>query len=400
MGAARAAAQQPESCGACHTKEGALEQSSAHSHEQVGCVACHGGDGAQADKEKAHAGQVKKIPRTEIPASCAKCHSDVRRMNPYGIATDQFAQYQTSRHGQKLAEGNTEVATCVDCHQSHGIRKVKDPQSSAYPANVPKTCGRCHSDAELMKRHDLPATAPKLWSESVHGKLLLEKGDLSAPTCVTCHGNHGAVPPGFQDISHVCGKCHVKQQELFSQTRHFTLTQEGSFQACVTCHRNHLIRKTKDEIGKSCKKCHEESDPPRVRFESIFATIRGSEGRLQTTRERVQRMARAGFHVDDEEVLLEEAKTSVLQLVPTQHTLSEPKVREVAQAAEGTMREIHRRLDAKERTEGMKKKALIPIWGFLLVMAGLFWLKLRQVKKRENHESGIPNHGSDPREVS
>ncbi|MCE9582356.1 MAG: cytochrome c3 family protein [Planctomycetes bacterium] len=371
----------PDACVKCHEKEAAPEHVSVHFREQVTCVSCHGGDSAATEKEKSHAGQVRKIARAEVPALCAKCHSDVRLMNPYGIATDQFAQYQTSRHGLKLAEGDQDVATCADCHGAHGIRKVKDPESPVFPKNVPATCARCHADADLMKRHGLKSNAPKDYGESVHAKLL-EKGDLSAPTCITCHGNHGATPPGVRDIIHVCGKCHVKEQELFSQTKHFALTEKGEFQSCVTCHRNHLIRTKQEDIRKSCKLCHgDETDPARIRFTSIFATIRGAEALFQGAKDRVQRLGHAGIPVDEEEALLEEAKTGVLRLAPMQHTLDESKVLATAQEAEATISEINRRLDGKERAESWKKKSILPIWGFLLGMAGLFWLKLGRIKK-------------------
>lgn len=371
-----------DSCSKCHEKEAAVEKTSVHAREQPGCASCHGGDPAQADKEKAHAGLVKKVSHAGIPALCAKCHSDVALMNPYGLPTDQFAQYQTSHHGRKLAEGDTEVAACTDCHGAHGIRRVADPESPVFPKNVPATCARCHGDEALMERHGLKAKAPQEYGDSVHARLLFEKDDLSAPTCATCHGNHGAAPPGVRDIVHVCGKCHVKEQELFEQTKHFALTQQGDFQSCVTCHRNHLIRTKQTEMLRSCKLCHaDETDPARVRFASIFDRIHGVQAGFQAAKDRVRYMAGTGFHVDEEEALLEEAKTGVLQLAPAQHTLDEAAVNEVAQSAEATIAEIHRRLDAKERAESWKKKALLPIWGFLAGMAALFWLKLKRVRK-------------------
>lgn len=374
----------PDSCTKCHEKEASLERASVHGRESSGCAACHGGDPAQADKEKSHAGRVGKVARTEIPALCAKCHSDVRRMNPYGLATDQFAQYQTSRHGEKLAQGDTDVATCSDCHGAHGIRRVKDPESPAFPRNVPTTCARCHADAELMNRHGLKSNAPKDYGASVHARLLLEKGDLSAPTCVTCHGSHGASPPGFGDISHVCGKCHVNEQEAFAKTKHFTLTGTGDFQSCVTCHRNHLVRTKKEEVQKSCGMCHgDETDPARIRFNSIFSTIRGTEARFQAAKDRIQHMSRDGYLLDDEAALLDEARTGVVQLAIVQHTLEETLVRGKAAEADATIAEIQRRLDGKARTEAWKTKALVPIWVFLLGMAGLFWMKLKRIKKEE-----------------
>ena len=45
----------------------------------------------------------------------------------------------------------------------------------------------------------------------------MDKGDLSAPTCNNCHGNHGAVPPQVGSVANACGTCHGKIAKLFSR---------------------------------------------------------------------------------------------------------------------------------------------------------------------------------------
>ena len=53
------------------------------------------------------------------------------------------------------------------------------------------------------------------WQQSVHARALVERGDLSAPTCNDCHGNHGAMPPGVESVTFVCGQCHGREASLF-----------------------------------------------------------------------------------------------------------------------------------------------------------------------------------------
>lgn len=371
-----------ESCVTCHENEARAERAAVHAHAGVGCVACHGGDGAQAAKEAAHGAALRRPARPQIPDLCGGCHADVRRMNPYGLPTDQLAQYRTSRHGEKLAEGDGDVATCADCHGAHGILKSRDPQSPVFPKNVPATCARCHQDGDLMKRHGLKATAPRDYGQSVHARLLLEEGDLSAPTCVTCHGAHGATPPGMPDIARACGKCHVKEQEMFALTKHAALTETGEFRSCVSCHRNHLVRTKHEDIRKACSTCHgDETDPARVRFDAIFASIGLAHSRLDAARGRIRAMAREGFAVDEEEVLLEEAQTAVVQMTAAQHALDDGQIRGLAGQAGATLAEIGRRLDGKERAERRKRLALVPVWAVALGMAGLFWVKLSRVRR-------------------
>ncbi|MBI2900119.1 MAG: cytochrome c3 family protein [Planctomycetes bacterium] len=376
------AAQETSSCAPCHEKERAQEEKSVHLREGVACTDCHGGDPKEIDKGRAHADRVKKVPHTEVPKLCGGCHADVRRMNPYGLPTDQLSRYQTSRHGEVLAQGDTEVATCTDCHRAHGVLSVKSPDSPVYPRNVPGTCGRCHGDEELMKKRGKKSTAPALYRQSVHAALLFDKGDLSAPTCATCHGNHGAVPPGVRDITHVCGKCHVKEHEVFERSPHFQPTRQGDFKGCVQCHTNHKILKSPADIRKKCGLCHDEDHPGPKRFDAIFARIDRGEAALRRTGERLEELTRAGFHTEDDRVLWEQAKTANRQILPGQHALDLKTVEDLASTAEKTLAEVDRSLEEKEKSKRVRRLALVPIWGFLVVMAGLFWAKRKAVEKR------------------
>ena len=136
------------------------------------------------------------------------------------LPVDQVVKYKTSIHGIKNSKGDINVAECASCHGSHGIRAVKDPFSNVYATNIPKVCSSCHSDKEKMAQYKIPTDQYSLYVKSVHGVALLEKGDLGAPSCNDCHGNHGAVPPGVESISKVCGSCHTLNMELFEKSVH------------------------------------------------------------------------------------------------------------------------------------------------------------------------------------
>ena len=60
-----------------------------------------------------------------------------------------------------------------------------------------------------MASHGIPMDQLALYKKSVHWHTLAEVGDISAPTCNDCHGNHGAVPPGVDSVGNVCGQCHA-----------------------------------------------------------------------------------------------------------------------------------------------------------------------------------------------
>src|SRR3989304_2004366 len=102
---------------------------------------------------------------------CGGCHANAERMRPYQVATDQYSKYFSSVHGQRLLIANdARVATCIDCHGSHGVKPASDPTADVYPLNVPKLCASCHADADTMEPYDIPTDQFDVYKLSVHGK--------------------------------------------------------------------------------------------------------------------------------------------------------------------------------------------------------------------------------------
>jgi hypothetical protein len=241
-----------------------------HAQRGLTCISCHGGDPTSDDPTVAmgkKAGWKGHVDRKQIPELCGKCHADptyMRQFNP-GIRTDQLAEYKVSRHGKRLASGDTKVAVCVDCHSVHDVRAPTDPLSKVNPVNIPATCAHCHADAEYMKAYQVPTNQFADYNQSVHHDALLLRGDLSAPTCSTCHGNHGAAPPGVTSVANVCSNCHVFQAQLFAQSPHQQAFESANMPGCVTCHSNHaILHPTDEKVGTGdkaiCTQCHVEGD--------------------------------------------------------------------------------------------------------------------------------------------
>jgi predicted CXXCH cytochrome family protein len=188
---------------------------------------------------------------------------------------DQVAEYWTSVHGQRLRDANDpDVATCIDCHQVHAIRPPDDPSSGVNAANVVATCGRCHADPDRMSGHGIPTNQVEAYRGSVHGQLLFEEGDLSAPVCNDCHGNHGAAPPGLTSVRNVCGQCHTVMADYFDQSAHEEIFAENELAGCVTCHDHHAIEPVSDETLHArsedvCVSCHVPPDTLGIAFERI-----------------------------------------------------------------------------------------------------------------------------------
>jgi Cytochrome c3 len=270
MALAEEKAAPPSSCIACHSDkelwdEAALKivsgtRDGAHAAKGLSCHDCHGGNPDPALAEDAEAAMSKSfkpnpfrgVPkRGAIPAFCGRCHSDpayMKQFNP-SLRVDQQEEYWTSQHGKALKRGDEKVATCVDCHGVHGILAPANPASRVYPTHVAETCQACHADAVRMKgRHTadgrpLPIDQFARWRRSVHAAALLEKGDLSAPTCNDCHGNHGATPPGLESIALVCGQCHGREAQLFRASpkyhgfeNHNQMLADAGAASCSDCH--------------------------------------------------------------------------------------------------------------------------------------------------------------------
>jgi hypothetical protein len=311
-------------------------------HAQVGlsCHDCHGGnpdpelfeDYVDAKDEEFAANPYRGMPDpADVPSFCGTCHSDyeyMRRFDPDAIV-DQEREYATSRHGQALATGDTNVAMCTSCHGIHGIRRVTDPQSSVYPTRVAETCAGCHADVERMGGYmlangqPLPVDQFARWQESVHAAAMFESEDLSAPTCNDCHGNHGAAPPELDSIAFVCGQCHGREAELFRNSpkragfeehNEYLVDAEGdgciachdppepaaeitdvtSFGECASCHGNHgVVRPTLAFLSPlpdtPCAFCHADTDDLAVHFpeseEQVREHQRSRDGLLRLAEE-------------------------------------------------------------------------------------------------------------------
>ena len=216
------------------------------------CAACHGGDASIEDEEAMdpEKGFVGAPAHADIPGMCGKCHSDPNFMRHYNpaIRIDQEELYYTSHHGKRLKNGDQKVATCISCHGVHGILPVKNGNSPVYKTNIPLTCKKCHGNEKYMAGYGIPTNQFEEYSQSVHGVALLEKQTAGAPACNDCHGNHGAAPPGVNDVANVCVTCHAFNGELFQQSPHKDAFAAANLSQCAACHNHHKVMHPTDQL--------------------------------------------------------------------------------------------------------------------------------------------------------
>ncbi|HEY4900568.1 MAG TPA: cytochrome c3 family protein [Terriglobales bacterium] len=351
-------AQSKNSCLECHSNLPeplgvSVETYSQNIHGQKGltCAACHGGDASSDDPEKAmsrSAGWKGKIERKQIPELCSSCHSDAEQMKKYnpGLRVDQFQQYKTSVHGIKWAKGDAKVAVCTDCHGVHDLRAPSDPRSNVHPTNIATTCSHCHADAEYMKPYGIKTDQFANYEQSVHHDAMVVRGDLSAPTCTTCHGNHGATPPGVASVTNVCSNCHVFQAQLFQTSPHKDAFAAMGFPGCVTCHNNHAIQHPTDEmIGTGekavCIRCHTEGDAGFVQARAMHDQLESLQSALTASEEILGRAERQGMEVSQPMLQQGQAKDALLKARVTVHAFRDSEVKRDTDAGLAVTRQTH-----------------------------------------------------------
>lgn len=445
-------------CADCHVEQATQFEASVH-QTQFRCAQCHGGKDVyeltpqqwrdyelgrptsqRAATQRAafdHGSSFRGKPaRRDVPELCGTCHADVERMNPFGLRTDQLSRYRVSGHGKRLfGTGDDAVAVCIDCHAPHAVYRSDDPRSGTYFQRIPETCGRCHSDSTLMTKYNHPPSIVAQYETSVHGRSVLERGDAGAPTCATCHGSHGAAPPGFAQVGFVCGRCHQQTEEYFSQSVHGSIPV---FPRCIACHsgdgaltNHHIVHaiptpdKLRDlymqverkrgasdvaalragfgealaqlglapRMGDVCRRCHGgEHQTPHGEFfkpsdavalergDRLVKTLEDAEFAYAHVAERVERLGRGVMLVREEALVVDEAKTDLLALTAVMHTLDCDKIEKQAEQLRAKCAQVHASLDVKQAALVNRRRVLSIVWGVLAVFVVLMYGKYLSLK--------------------
>ena len=136
---------QVETCGSCHEDVSTEARHDAHGEalteknpatltelEDLGhdgapsCTTCHSGHGVVA---------VDGPFAMDETSTCGTCHE-------HAVET-----FDDSYHGQATALGSEDVASCSDCHGTHGVFGEDDERSMIHPANLVESCGTCHEES-------------------------------------------------------------------------------------------------------------------------------------------------------------------------------------------------------------------------------------------------------------
>jgi predicted CXXCH cytochrome family protein len=153
-------------------------------HPNASCTGCHDPHAFS----RAPLGSAERAAwRLTVPQSCGTCHEE------------QLDDYSGSVHGQANAKGNAKAATCVDCHNPHGVDRMSNQVAKL---NTTKACMGCHQERG------------KSFSDTYHGQIT-SLGYAHTAQCFNCHDNHNIRklddPKSKINLANrlqTCQKCH------------------------------------------------------------------------------------------------------------------------------------------------------------------------------------------------
>lgn len=368
-------------CGVCHPRDRVAFEKSPHATESMHCTSCHGGNDQAADEKSAHAGGNwrGRIARRDQPALCATCHSDPKLMQPYDLPVDQYALYRTSAHGRGLEAGDTRVAICSDCHGAHDILAASDPVSRIYVTNIPRTCGTCHGDSTLVRQRGMKDVYREYLS-SVHAKQLFDAGNLHSPTCVSCHGVHGAAPSEIADVNKVCGRCHTPERRFFLAGPHASGMSRKAMAECSSCHGDHAIGASEiDRLASSCVPCHAAGGREARLGEELLADYRSAEHEIVQAEQAVAKADAVPIATDDFKARVEEARTYLREAMTAAHAVKMDVMAAYTVRARSTGEEVREEIEHELKNITLEKLALVVFWFYVIVTIGI----LRRFRDRK-----------------
>ena len=386
-----------DTCLECHSAlDGAAQRpamvfkNDIHAASGLSCADCHGGNRASDDPSEAMnpaKGFIGKPARAAIPKLCARCHGDPNFMRQFRPQqrVDQFELYQTSVHGKRLAAGDENVATCIDCHSVHDIRQVKDALAPVHPLRLPQTCARCHADAAKMAKYGIPTNQFQEYATSVHWNALRIRGDLSAPNCASCHGNHGAKPPQVESVASVCGSCHVLFARLYEKSVHepvFSAASGGG--GCIVCHSNHGIHKPSTAMltgaGAVCSRCHEPGSAGSKAALQMAHSLDGLDAALKHSEAVLLRADKYGMEVSEAQVRLLDGRENLVKARLALHGFRLEEMNKPVQAGLAIADETLRAGQAALREKDVRRLGLAVSVLFISITVAAIWFLIRRIE--------------------
>jgi hypothetical protein len=233
-----------------------------------------------------------------------------------------------------------------------------------------------------MANYKLPADAYAKWKKSVHYQARVEKGDLSATTCNSCHGNHGAAPPEVGSVANVCGTCHTVFAEKFKVSPHWEPFKELGLPGCVTCHENHeIVHPTEAFLAEGdqgkCGSCHEPGSNGAKAAAAMRADLTRLDETIRAAREKLARAAEAGMEVSRIRFELSKADDALTSARVDVHRFQLAAVHTAAAGGLDVARSAVKAADRTLAERDYRREGLFVSLAFILLAIAALLLKIR-----------------------
>jgi predicted CXXCH cytochrome family protein len=230
--------------------------------------------------------------------------------------------------------------------------------------------------------HD--AAPPTDWTASVHAHALLQRGDLSAPTCNSCHGSHGATPPGVSSVANVCAQCHLREAELFRASPKQAIFEAIGQAECLVCHNNHRIESPADawiglHEGAVCAQCHDQASGGAGTILQIRGELERLGGSVAAADEVLTRAEHAGMLVDEGRLALREARQHQVQSRVLVHAFAAAPFAEAAGQGIAAAQRAHDAGEAAMRELDVRRRGLAVATLLVLAFLVTLWMKIRRL---------------------
>jgi predicted CXXCH cytochrome family protein len=238
------AASLSRNCSICHTPDQLRKRLPIHSSLAARgiCLECHG----------SHYIMVAAVQKTGVKENqyCMTCHSRKLTMSmKSGETISVFVDESALRNSVHMN------LKCAECHK--GFSMTEHPMRSfnsrrTYSITTSENCWKCHEKTY------------KQYETSVHLDQL-KGGNLKAPACTDCHGDHSVA--GVKRDKNIgitsCNKCHGDMNRSYEASMHGKARKKGDVKApdCASCHNAHDVSSTSltTKIREGCLKCHKDA---------------------------------------------------------------------------------------------------------------------------------------------
>jgi predicted CXXCH cytochrome family protein len=242
-----------------------------------------------------------------------------------------------------------------------------------------------------MKGYKIETNQFEKYQRSVHWAAVSKRGDLSAPTCATCHGNHGAAPPGVANIARVCGTCHVVFEDLFAKSPHQPAFEKMGLAGCVVCHSNHEVSKPSAKLvgvqeGAICATCHQQGDRGYQAAAHIRERLDGLAAALEQSDAILKRAERSGMEVSQARVELATGYENLVKARVDLHSFNPKIVDDAADKGLAVAKSANEAGQKALTDRDYRRKGLaLALLTIVVTMTGLGLVVRDLDRRRQNH---------------